>query len=151
MSPEGMVHALEEAHRLLTPGGVLVDIHPFVEPSHLEVHRRGRRSFSQPWEDCPPEGYHQADRALSWAVRSGLFIRERRASFEYLVYADSVSGLQAYLAEQSGFQGEGGDEAEAARQVALFARLADAHALAGEGAEVASRDRAHITRLVVVK
>ena len=43
-----MVHALEKIHRLLKPGGWLIDIHPTSEPASIEV-RVGERTLPAGW------------------------------------------------------------------------------------------------------
>jgi hypothetical protein len=143
MHPEGMVHALEEVHRLLKPGGVAVDIHPIPELPLLEVYRGSSRLFSQAIPDEPVENTQQADDALARAVQRGWFVLERRARFEHLLYAGSVKELRDHHVES----GEDGGEAPCAQVEALYARADRILRYAGPTAEVAVRVKATITRL----
>src|SRR5919204_397683 len=48
MEHEGMVHALEEIHRLLRPAGTLIEIHPAIGSPFVEVRSGGNVAFSEP-------------------------------------------------------------------------------------------------------
>ena len=63
-----MVHALEEAHRLLTPDGLLVDIHPLPEAPTIEVRQGGKLLLSETYPSQSVEDYRQADRAIESAI-----------------------------------------------------------------------------------
>ena len=95
-----MVHALEKIHRLIKPGGCLIDIHPSGEPPSLEV-QAGTRVTLAGWlhesDDYVEYGY--ADEALARVVESGLFRVERQGTFEFVMRADSLADLRAFLAE----------------------------------------------------
>jgi hypothetical protein len=96
-----MGHALEKIHRLLKPGGALIDIHPTPEPAALEV-RSGAQATPAGWmqETDDYTGYEQADAALAQAIKRGLFIVERQGRFEFVVYADSTQELrEEYLSD----------------------------------------------------
>lgn len=96
-----MVHALEKIHRLLVPGGRLIDIHPSDQPPPIHV-RLGSDSRCAGWlretDDCVE--YEQAADALRAAVQDGLFAWEARRTFAFTIYADSLSELRAYLAQE---------------------------------------------------
>ena len=65
-----------------------------------------------------------------------------------MVYASSVAALRNFLEEANAFQDSPPDEAAAAAQAELAARLEEALQAAGEGAEVAYQERACITHLM---
>lgn len=147
MQPEGMVHALEEIHRLLKPGGVLIDIHPTTDLLSFEVYKDGRMIFTLPDPDCAVEGPRQAEAALAQVVQRGLFAVEGREQFDYQVYGSSVAELREYIAEANTFDESPEDEAVEAREAELFARIEAAWQDAGEGAEVATHEIGLITCL----
>lgn len=66
-----MVHALESIHRLLAPGGRLVDIHPFAEAPLIEIHQGGLITFSEPAPDYPLAEIEQAEKALAQVIGRG--------------------------------------------------------------------------------
>lgn len=96
-----MVHALEKIQQLLKPGGLLLDIHPTNEPATITVRLR-EQLIPAGWikESDDYVEYEWADEAVSAAVNSGLFIQERRGTFEFVWHADSLNDLRAYLAEE---------------------------------------------------
>ena len=96
-----MVHALEKIHRLLKPGGILIDIHPPPEPSSIDV-RVDDRTHAAGWlhETDDYGDYEAADEALAAIVARGLFVIERRGIFSFLTYADTLAELRTYLTEE---------------------------------------------------
>src|SRR5574342_402382 len=91
----GMVHALEEIHRLVKPTGILIDIHPVAEASPIEVHQGGKIDLAgnlsvRQW--CTD--YEQADIALAEIVRRGLFTVERAAVFDSLSHYDTAAEMR---------------------------------------------------------
>lgn len=101
MGPEGMVHALEKACRLLTPSGCVLDIHPLPAPASIEVRLAGRVELAG-WiqEEDDYIEYGQAEEALGMVVRRGVATIEDRQVFPFVTHADSLSELRAYLAEE---------------------------------------------------
>jgi len=95
-----MVHALEKVHELLKPEGILLDIHPTDEPATLVVRLREQR-LPAGWvsESDDYVEYEWADEAVTRVVNDGLFVLERRGTFEFVWHADSMVDLRAYLAE----------------------------------------------------
>src|SRR5512143_2200923 len=96
----GMVHALEEIHRLLKPSGVLIDMHPVVEPLPIEVHHGGTIDLAgyvsvRQW--CID--YQQADNALAEIVQRGAFTVERQGVFDSFTYYESVAEMLTELEE----------------------------------------------------
>lgn len=151
MTPEGMVHALDEIQLLLKPHGCLIDIHPFGDPSLVEVYQQGRLLFSQPDPASSIADYRHADEALTQAVQRRIFTLEKAGQFDYLVYGSSVAELSVYYEEIDAFASSTENEAEDALEAEIFARAGEILQGAGEGAEVASHDRVHIARLKPIK
>lgn len=97
-----MGHALEKAHRLLKPGGVLMESHFTGEPFSLEVHYQGEVKHAGPIDRVNDfEMFKQAKAALDQAVKAGLFWPVAERVFDYLVYADSLEALREWWDESS--------------------------------------------------
>jgi hypothetical protein len=94
-----MVHALEKAHQLLVPGGLMVDIHPSGQPPPIVV-RLGEETHLAGWlrEEDDYVEYAQADAALNEVVVRGLFRREARSRFTFTTHAATVAELRDFLA-----------------------------------------------------
>lgn len=142
-----MVHALEEIHRLLKPDGCLIDIHPFIDGQFIEVHQGGKIAFAEPVPAFNTEDLRHAENALAHVVQRQLFLVERVSSFDFLSYASSVTELQAFYDEANAFDESSRDEAREVWMSELASRVEAAMRAAGEGSEVASRERAHISKL----
>jgi len=95
-----MVHALEQIHNLLKPGGCLIDIHPNGElvEFHYQVDE-GEQFLGYMQESDDYIEYLQADEAVQTAVDGGLFHLEAARGFEFRTYADSFNELKAFLEE----------------------------------------------------
>lgn len=93
-----MVHALEVIHRLLAPGGFLLDVRPSGEPPPLEV-RVDDRYYLAGWLKEADEyiEYIQADQAVQAVVERGLFVVEKSGTFTFNTYAATLEDLRAYL------------------------------------------------------
>lgn len=142
-----MVHALEEIHRLLVPGGSLIDIHPFYGPVMVEVHQGGRVISSLPLPDSCTEECRSADRAVKQVIRSGRFRLAGKGRFDYRVYASSVQELRDFDAVEGAFREPSEDEAAEARLEAFAAQVEAIMRTAGEGTQAASYERVHINHL----
>ncbi len=97
-----MVHALNEVRRVLSPGGLMIDLRPLLDRWPLEVS----------W----PNGFHEAGRAtdveqgrlddlaaeaaMAQAAADGGFERQRSDAFSFFYYWDSPREMQAYIAEE---------------------------------------------------
>lgn len=150
MKHEGMVHALEEIHRLLRPDGSLIDIHPVLEAPLIEVYEGAKVLFAEPSPDYSVEDYRQAEHALAMIVQRRLFFVERSGEFDFLTYGSSAAELRDFMAKANAYDDTPKDEAVAAREVELYARVEEIMQ-ASEGVEVAYHERARIARLNPVR
>ncbi len=96
-----MVHALEKVHRLLAPGGWLIDIHPTEQPPALEV-RSGEQVTLAGWvhETDDYIEYAQASEALEAVRQRGLYDLEDARTFDFLTHAGSLSELLDHLSQE---------------------------------------------------
>ncbi len=148
MKYEGMVHALEEIHRLLRPGGNLIDIHPVLKSPLVEVYQGSRVLFVEPYPGYDyEEDLRQAEDALAQIVQRRLFVVERNGEFDFVTYGSSVAELRDFLVKAGAYDDRPKDEAVAARAAELAARVEEIMHAAGEGAEVAYHERGRIARL----
>lgn len=145
-----MVHALEQIHRLLTPSGVLIDIHPHPEPEAVAVLQAGNAVFSEPMDEAESEDVLAAEHALNEVVRRGLFVTDRAEEFEFITHASSADELRDFWTEVMAFDDRPADAAELEREQRIYARLELARQAAGDGATVAMMERCQMTRLTPV-
>lgn len=147
------MHALQEIRRLLTLGGVLIDIHPVPQAWLAEVHQAGRVLFAEPWRDHDyyDDDVRQAENALARVIERRLFVVEGRGEFDFLIYGSSPAELRDFLVQESAHRDGPQDEAEEAAKVELFARVEQILRAAGGGAEVARRETVRISRLRPVR
>lgn len=117
-----MVHALEEVHRLLKPHGILIDIHPFPEPSILKVIRGDQVLFAEPKRESPDEDIQHADRAVEQVLDRKLFEVERRIEIDFWSLSSSVSELREFWDDYGAFDEEPKDEAVLTYQDGVYAR-----------------------------
>lgn len=151
MKHEGMVHALEEIQRLLRPGGSLIDIHPFLEAPLIKAFQGGRVLLAEPSPDHDEEDIRHAEDALAQVVERRLFVIERSGEFDFLTYGSSVAELRDFMAKANAYDDSPKDEAVAAREAELYARVEEIMQASGVGAEVAYHERCHIARLKPVR
>jgi hypothetical protein len=93
-----MVHALQEAHRVLKPNGILLDLRP------APVHRQLGLGEGRRWQQLGTlhellDDDHAADAAVAQVLRQGLFRRERRVQVQLDRVMDTVEDCRAWLAE----------------------------------------------------
>jgi SAM-dependent methyltransferase len=149
MEPEGMVHALEEIHRVTRPAGTLIEIHPALEFPFLEVRSNGEVFF---WENDPgfdwEEDSRRAEAAVATVVGRGLFVLEQRRRFEFRIHASSLDDLRDHWAVADAYITEGKDETLARRADEMYAR-ADEVLERSPGAELVYVEPATISRLTL--
>lgn len=98
-----MVHALDQAHRVLRPRGYVADLRPDSGTRRLpDVYclidgQRLRAGSVQ--ETMKIEDYAAADRAVAWVAERGLFGVVVRQRFRFRYYFDSPDLLEEFLAE----------------------------------------------------
>jgi hypothetical protein len=146
----GMVHALEEIHRLLKPNGTLIDIHPVSEPSPIEIHQAGKVDLVgllsvRQW--CFE--FEQADIALAKIIERGMFTVERKALFDLPTHYASAAELGTDLKESVEIFARDAQAAiEPLPQIeALTARAEELMRTPVSGAELIVHERTHISRL----
>lgn len=145
-----MVHALEKIHRLLKPNGFLIDIHPVVEHSSVEIHQNeninlvGQLEVSQWCVD-----FQEADKALEEIIKRGIFMVEQKGMFETLTYYDSATEMGTALKQSIHKyvrEGEPVDE-EISHVEVLAAQAEELLQAAGGKAMLVLREPDHISRL----
>ena len=150
MAYGGMVHALEEIHRLLKPEGVLIDIHPVEEPIPFELHQDG--SVDLVGELAVPQwctDFRHADEALAEVTQRGLFVLEEHRLFDSLTHYGSAAELRdAFRASIDRFARDPESASEAVSPTeAIVSRAEQMMQRAAPGAELIERERTHISRL----
>jgi len=101
-----MVDALSEIHRVLAPGGILVDARPDSRVSAYAERRRPRgfQRFGVVRTSRPEIANDRAsDRAIARVVREGLFKSRRRWRCWFLMQFSSLAELRKYLREHLRF------------------------------------------------
>jgi hypothetical protein len=148
MKPEGMVHALEEIHRMTRSAGTLIEIHPALEFPFLEV-RSNDVFFSEndPGFDWD-EDSRLAEAAVATVVDRGLFVLQERRRFEQRIHASSLQELRDHWAVADAYITEQKDETLARRAEEMYAR---AHEILQRtpGAELVYVEPATISRLTL--
>lgn len=97
-----MVHALGEIHRVLVPGGVLIDLRPVSDRWPIEVvsargsHETGRFRDLPLWLGDD----EAANDAVTQAASVGRFIRDKEMFFPYTYSWDTPSEMEAWLDEE---------------------------------------------------
>ena len=126
MEPEGMVHALEEIHRLTRPAGTLIEVHPALEFPSLEVRSDGELSFS---ENDPGFDYEEdsrlAEAAVATVVGRGVFVLEESLRFELRTHASSLQELRDHWAVADAYDPDEKEETLARRAEEMYARACE--------------------------
>jgi hypothetical protein len=123
MEPEGMVHALEEIHRVTRSAGTVIEIHPALEFPLLEIRSSGELSFS---ENDPGFDYEEdsrlAEEAVATVVGRGVFVLEESRRFELRTHASSLQELRDHWAVADAYDPEEKEETLTRRQEDMYAR-----------------------------
>jgi hypothetical protein len=142
-----MVHALEEAQRLLKPDGGLIDIQPLIEAPLLKIYQGDSVIFVEPDPSYDyEEDLRQADAVLTQVIQHGLFVIEGRREFDFLTHGSSARELLTFWGKASADDDISQDPVEQ-RIKEVYARVEEIRQAAGQGAEVALHERARILRL----
>jgi hypothetical protein len=147
MEPEGMVHALEEIHRVTRPTGTLIEIHPALEFPFFEVRSNGELLFSEndPGFDYEEDSRH-AEAAVATVVGRGLFVLEESRRFELRQHASSLNELRDHWAVADAYDTEEKDETLARRAEQMYVRAQEVLERS-PGAEFVYVEPATISRL----
>jgi hypothetical protein len=93
-----MVHALREAHRVVAPGGVVIEMRPAAIHRRVSVERGKRRSLVGVMrENFKRE--RQADRAVERAVRAGWFRDGQVRDFPCTRVMDTLEDYRTWLGD----------------------------------------------------
>ena len=93
-----MVHALQEAHRVLKPNGILIDLRPAPAHRRLGIGEGRRWQFVGRLHEVLDDD-HAADAAVARVVRQGLFGTEKRTEFQLDRVLDAVEEARDFLAD----------------------------------------------------
>ena len=93
-----MVHALREAHRVLKPNGILIDLRPALVHRRVGTERAGRfRQLGRMYESLDDD--RKANRSVALVLRAGLFNVEWRTQFDCRRVMDSLADFRAFVDE----------------------------------------------------
>src|SRR5438270_6317015 len=101
-----MVHALGEIHRVIAPGGILVDARPDSRVAAYAEHRRGRRYETLGRVSTLKVEIGSdvsADAAMQSVAREGLFRSRRKGRFWHRVAFENLTELRRYLWDHQRF------------------------------------------------
>jgi hypothetical protein len=92
-----MVDALREAHRVLAPGGTVVDVRPISARMVIEVVTGDRVDWAT---EADAYGAAEDDASADAAVRQALFCEwfafQQTGHFDFEVYCDTAADLKTY-------------------------------------------------------
>ena len=148
MPREGMVHALDEIHRLLRRDGTLIEIHP-VHGAWVEVSSDAATPFveADPGFDSEDE-IRPTENAVRTILDRGSFVRESDREFDFLTYASSVRELRDHFAVVGGYDERPPSPRFAYLRDQLYRRAEEALDRLTSDAQVVYRARARISRLL---
>jgi hypothetical protein len=134
-----MVHALQHAHNLLQPEGLLINVHDLPIPHVIEVHS-AETVIKAGWlmDRADFEDERAALNALEHVVSEGHFLLQDEQDFGFNVYVDDVQEFQQGLAEEW---------ESAVLSDKTIQRLEDIFVQAGEEAKVVLKVPTRMTRL----
>lgn len=92
-----MVNALREAHRVLTPPGVLVDVRPVTAPIVTEIITGTQVVWAKAVDTySAPEDVAAAGAAVQHAVSREWFEFETSVAFDFEIYCDTAAEFKIY-------------------------------------------------------
>jgi hypothetical protein len=92
-----MVNALQEAQRVLTPSGVLMDVRPVTAPIVVEVVMATQAVWAKTVDSySAPEDVAAADAAVQHAVSREWLVFETSLPFNFEIFCDSAAELRVY-------------------------------------------------------
>ena len=91
-----MVDALRRAHEIVTPSGLVVDLHPTAAVASVEV---GAHSTGRVDGGDAPLRHAAAGAALATVLDAGLFAVDRAVEFTFYTYGDTIEELRDYIEE----------------------------------------------------
>jgi SAM-dependent methyltransferase len=97
-----MVHALSEIHRVLKPGGILIDLRPVEENWSVEVVSSAGYQAAGRLSDLPigVADDTAAFNAMNEVQSLGWFSKEKESSFSFFYYWDTPSEMKEYIDEE---------------------------------------------------
>jgi hypothetical protein len=148
MDHEGMVHALEEIHRLVRFDGVLIEIHPVPGAPLIEVRSGDDVAFRAPDPTYDYEDdLRHAEQAVDEIVRRGRFDINATREVDFVIHASSLEELREYWAVHGAYDDAPKDDATVARENELYDRMDLVLArLRGHG-HLLYKERARLSRL----
>jgi len=93
-----MVHALNEIRRVLTSGGYLIDLRPFIAKPPVEIISGDKiipAGFVDDSHDFPD--YLAANDAVEYMTANGLFSNEQSDTFVLYTYWDTITEFKTYM------------------------------------------------------
>ena len=93
-----MVHALNEIRRVLTSGGYLIDLRPFIAKPPVEIISGDKiipAGFVDDSHDFPD--YLAANDAVEYMTANGLFSNEQSDTFVLYTYWDTIIEFKTYM------------------------------------------------------
>jgi hypothetical protein len=96
-----MVHALNEAWRVLTPHGIMIDVRPLSVDSALDIVFMGKKEFAG-IVDMSPDVVHDiaADHAIEEVLKQEKYIELMGERFQMAYYWKTVRGMVADIRER---------------------------------------------------
>jgi len=92
-----MVNALQEARRVLTPNGVLVDVRPVTAPIIMEMVIDGQAVWAKTVDSySAPEDVAAAGAAVQHALSNEWFVFETSLPFRFDIYCDTAAEFSVY-------------------------------------------------------
>lgn len=148
MRPEGMVHALEEAHRMLGPAGTLIEIHP-INGAWIQVRTDDDIVFVEPDPGFDPDDeLRPTENAIRTVLDRGVFTLDAEREFDFLAYAPSARELREFFALVGAYDQSPDDPTITRLRDELYARAQDVLDRSETDAQIVYREQARMSRLV---